>query len=428
MIELFSTLKNKASRKIFQQKCNDILLVMIIISVPISIKLSNYITFILAFNWLIYVISFKEEKLLAKNRNSVLINIAPFLFCVLSLLYSTQVRVGLHNIEKLLPLLAFPVIINTIDTRKDYTFFLRVFSIFILLMSLTCFCYALYNFFFVAESQQVLVGDFFNRIPSRWNAMTNINLMRPFLINPIYMSLYVSFAIFVVLSGKFVDGFVKSLVVVFLIIFQFLIGSRIGLFAFFFALIVFVLQIGNKQRRFYFSIFASLVFVASIVLILLNPILKKRFVSDLAMLRPPKTVEGWNALNIRLAIWDCSWEVSKESPVVGYGIKGHEAVRAACYQEKYTFHGPYGTKLNSHNQFIEFALVGGPLLLGLFVAQIVYSARIALANGAKLHLIFIFLFAITCCGESLLETQKGIVFFALFNSLFIYYKGKETNV
>jgi len=68
------------------------------------------------------------------------------------------------------------------------------------------------------------------------------------------------------------------------------------------------------------------------------------------------------------------------------------------------------------------------LLLGLFIAQLAYSSRIAVANGAKLHLIFIFLFAITSCGESLLETQKGIVFFALFNSLFIYYNRKETNV
>ena len=165
----------------------------------------------LAFNWLIYVISFREE-FLAKNRSSVLINIAPFLICVLTLLYTKELKGGLHNIEKFLPLLAFPVIFNTIDSRKDQSFFLKVFSICMLLMSVTCFCYGLYNFAFVDESQQVLVGDFFNRVPSRWNAMTNKNLMRPFLINPIYMSLYVSFAMFVVLSGRFVNGLVKSLI------------------------------------------------------------------------------------------------------------------------------------------------------------------------------------------------------------------------
>jgi O-antigen ligase len=426
MIELFSTLKDKSYRKIFQQKCNDVLLVMVIVLFPLSIKFSNYAIFMLAFNWLIYIISFKEK--FPKNRRSVLINIAPFLICVLTLLYAPELKAGLHNIEKLLPLLAFPVILNTIDTRRDYTFFLKVFSICILLMSVTCFCYGLHNFIFVDENQQVLVGDYFNRVPGRWNAMTNLNLMRPFLINPIYMSLYVSFAIFVVLSEKFVNGFVKSLLVIFLIIFQFLIGSRIGLFAFFFALIVFVLQIGSKERRFYFSIFAFLVLIASVVLIFVNPVLKKRFVSDLAILSPPENVEQWNALNIRVAIWNCSWEVFKQSPILGYGVNGQYAARAACYKEKYTFHGPYGTALNSHNQYIEFALVGGPLLLGLFIAQMVYSSRIAAANGAKLHLIFIFLFAITSCGESLLETQKGIVFFVLFNSLFIYYKGKERNV
>jgi len=50
----------------------------------------------------------------------------------------------------------------------------------------------------------------------------------------------------------------------------------------------------------------------------------------------------------------------------------------------------------------------------------VLPAIIAFRNQNILHLMFIALFALLCVTESALEVQKGIAFFSLFNSLFLF--------
>ncbi len=429
MVELFSFFKNirKYNRVEFHENLNDSLLAFILIAMPLSIKVTNYILFLLALNWLLYFIVVRKKRMVPKGFLSIAINIAPFLFAVISLVYCMELIKGLHAIEKFLPLLAFPVILATMGTKKDKQFFLRIFAFTLLLISITCFIYGLYNFIFVAENKQLLVGDFFNSVQTRWNALTNVSLMRPFSINPIYMSLYVSLAFYILLFEKFSSRIVKVLVICFLVLFQFLVGSRIGLFAFFIALIVVLFQLRTINNKLYFSVFASLIFVLSVIIIFLNPVLKKRFITDLSAVYPSETVEGWNALNIRVAIWDCSLNSIERSPIWGYGVSSQYAVREKCYTKNYSFYGPYGTDLNSHNQYLEFALIGGVLLLALFIVQLAYSIKTAIRTRSRLHLIFIVLFVVICCGESLLETHKGIVFFALFNSLFIYSKNSETN-
>ena len=163
-------------------------------------------------------------------------------------------------------------------------------------------------------------------------------------------------------------------------------------------------------------------------MIIVNPVLEKRFIDDMQAFSPPEKIEDWNALNIRVAIWDCSLTDFKHAPVWGYGLGDQYVIREGCYKEKYTFYGPYGTSLNSHNQYLEFMLIGGTVLLVLFLWQLGYSFKTAIDSGHRLQLIFLILFAVTCFGESLLETHKGIVFFALFNTLFIYTRSTEPNV
>jgi len=429
MVESFSFLKKIQKRRaeVFQQNLSDYLIAFIILFLPFSLKFTNYLLFVLALNWLIYVVFILQRKV-PGNILSPAINIAPFIFSAISLIYCNDIIKGLHTIEKYLPLLSFPVILFTIGTQRNITFFFKVFGFTILSMAVVCFINGMYNLFFLADTDQVLVGDFFNRIQSKWNALTSTNLMRPFSINPIYMSLYVSFAFYIFLFKKFTSWIVKGGIILFLILFQLLIGSRIGLLAFFFTLIIPLFQMQKTRSRLYFLIFGAAIIMISITSIFINPVLKKRYISDLSAISTPETVEGWNALNIRVAIWKCSLQEIVKSPILGYGVSSQYDARDKCYKASYSFYGPFGTHLNSHNQYLEYTLIGGVILLTLFLIQLGYSLRIALRNGSNLHLIFMILIIITCLGESPLETHKGIVFFALFNSLFIYGKSTESDV
>lgn len=401
----------------------DLLLSLVLIALPFSIKLTNGILLVLIASWL-YAEKNTLKKYFYKEARSIVILLIPFLFILVSSFYSaSSFLTKWHAIEKYFPLAAFPIIFGTLSIRKNDDFLLEIFASVILCICIVNFSFGLYNFFVIPEGEQLLVGDNYNKIPSKWNALSNTVLMRPFSINPIYMSLYISFAVLVVLFESRRKLEIKIPVLIFLVVFQLLAGSRIGLLAFFITVggIVFLI----KRRRLKMLALSSLVLsiLALVIIIHLNPVLKKRYTSDIISADLPRDVSGWNGLSIRRAIWICSYNLFLESPYVGYGVAFESAIRERCYQ-KYSFYGPFGTNLNSHNQYLEFSLIGGAMLLCLFLFQLGYSGWLAVKSNSVLHLMFLALFVLTCFGESVLEVHKGIVFFAYFNSMFCFPKRK----
>ncbi|MEK6780175.1 MAG: O-antigen ligase family protein [Bacteroidota bacterium] len=353
---------------------------------------------------------------LIKNFRSILVLTLPFLFIFVSLSYSTFLAEGLKAIEKYIPLLVFPLFLGSKAVNKNHFFFPRIFSLTILLICIICLSFGLYIFFTVSADNQVIIGDYFNGVVTKWNALTNDNLTKPFQINPIYLAMYVSFSIFIFVLDDFLRPWVRVLIVIFLVIFQLLLGSRIGLFSFVVTLMIFFFL--NQKK--YFAIWFVVAFLVLLIsTICLNPVLKERYINDVISFTPPKDVSGWNAINIRYVIWDCSLESFSKSPIIGYGAGTQFLRREQCYAN-YSFYGPFGTDFNSHNQYLEYLLIGGIVLLMLFLSQLCYSFRAAFKSGSWLHLLFLVIFITTCLGESLLETHKGIVFFALFNSIFIF--------
>lgn len=401
---------------------SDILLTGILIFLPASIRITNYFLLLLA---LLFVLTLNRSKLRkltsAQVRTPLLISILPFLYIILSLTYSSDVPRGWKAIETYLPLLAFPIIFSTLETRNRPVFFLRAFACVILAMCVICTTYALYNFFFLPEGNQLTVGDSYSAVHSRWNALSNTSLMEPFDISPIYMSLYVSFALFICVTEQSIKTSWKIVLVAILIVFQLLASSRIGIAALLLSGCASIFIFREKLRAYYKPI--AVVFVITVtslvLLVFYNPVLEKRLMGDLSKFDIPEDVSGWNGINIRTAVWTCSIQLFKESPVIGYGTGSLSEVRQACYKN-YSFYGPFGDDLNCHNQYFDFGLTGGACLLILFLGLLGYSFWDGMKKQSPLQMIFVMLFIITCLGESLIETHKGVVFFCFFNSLFLF--------
>ena len=381
--------------------------------VPFSIQITNF--FLIAY----FVLSFATADLSALknnirlNKTRILVNIAPFLFCVLSLIYTSSLSDGSFAIEKYLPLLALPLIFFSRDSI-DYKWFLYTFSFSIFALCLISFLFNSYHFF-VLHDNTALVGDDYNHIITSWNAFADENLVRPFDISPIYLSLYISFSLMV-----FYFYFSRSAIIIsiqlFLLVYIILLGSRIGLAALLVTAFMLFFKISKKSLKYYYGILS--VSALLIISVLLNPILKKRYIEDFNF-SFPSDVSGWNAVNLRLSIWKCSMESFLKKPFIGYGTGGQWTVRDNCYQSN-SWYGHFGgINLNSHNQYLEYLLIGGGALFGLFIIQLLYSLRYAIKNNDILHLGFLITFIVVCCGESLLERHMGIVFFSLFNSIFL---------
>ncbi len=389
------------------------LLAAFVITFPFSVRASNILMSVLAAE-LVLTRPFDAFRCLNDNRKVFFISILIFCGIVVCWLYSPQ---PIKVLEKHLPLIVLPLIFATAEKEMIDPRLALYFAYSVLAMAIVSFVFGLYNFIFIDSDNHVIIGDNFNRVVSRWNVLTNKALMRPFIINPIYMSLYVSFALMIFFMSSLARP-AKFAAICFLILYQFLIGSRIGMAAFLITSFFIGFWFVRERRRMVLVVLLGVVAVSSIV-ILANPVLKRRFFTDMTALVPASTVDGWNALNIRVAIWDCSLDLAAERLFFGYGTAGQYSPREACYVERYTFFGPYGDNLNSHNQYLECVLAGGLFLLTLFLLQIGYSVKMAWRQPDGLYIAFLGLFLITCLGESLLETHKGIVFFSFFNAYFL---------
>jgi len=77
------------------------------------------------------------------------------------------------------------------------------------------------------------------------------------------------------------------------------------------------------------------------------------------------------------------------------------------------------TGYNLHNQYVEIFIKSGIIGLIVFMVWIIIFFKEAL-NRKKMYFFFLLIFFTSALTESNLEVHRGIVFFALFNSLFFF--------
>jgi len=83
-----------------------------------------------------------------------------------------------------------------------------------------------------------------------------------------------------------------------------------------------------------------------------------------------------------------------------------------------------GLEYDPHNQYLQTWLELG--LAGLFALLLCIFAPLFRPNVEQSYVAFILIFSLMCLTESIGERQKGIVFFTLFQSLFLAFEKKST--
>ena len=105
--------------------------------------------------------------------------------------------------------------------------------------------------------------------------------------------------------------------------------------------------------------------------------------------------------------------------IFGYG-EGFSGVELNKLYKNKGYEQLENKNLNSHNQFLQcfldHGLIGG--------CTIIFFTIIMLSKSLKtkdyLYSLFLILITINFLTESILETQSGVVFFAVFNTLFFF--------
>ena len=126
----------------------------------------------------------------------------------------------------------------------------------------------------------------------------------------------------------------------------------------------------------------------------------------------------YNSTTGRLEIWKESLEILQDNWFIGTGTGDVKDELMKTY-EKHQFHYALEKKLNAHNQFLQIWLtlgIVGLLLLIWSLALPIYRLK---SQGQPLFALFALVIILNSMTESILEVQKGVLFFVFFYSLLV---------
>jgi O-antigen ligase len=403
-----------------------------IVTLPFSIRINSLSIILLSLAWILHG-SFKD-KISRLNKPLFFLFISLYLIHVMGLLWTSNLRQGFWELEKKLSLFVLPIIFATTQrlSTEDKNKILKYFVFSCVAASLVCLCFAFYR--------TVNTGAFFEFDPLSnyttyyffYDGLSNV------LLQSMYFSLYVVFAIFIVLRKIVKDWNLLSrpkltlhlALAGYLFMFMFLLSTRIMTFAFLFIIVCYLIfEVVIVRRKIIAGVFFSLLIVATTFgVIYFIPTVKQRFQelvdSSYSFKNDPdnnKNLAGkLDGVKMRMAKWYFALEAGKDSWLFGKGTGDDEDALLATYLKNNFMEG-YIPKYNAHNQYLQTWLGLGVFGLFILLSNLIFPLYLALKQKQFLYLVFLILILFLCATESMLCRQYGVVFYSYFNSFFAFH-------
>lgn len=332
-----------------------------------------------------------------------------------SLLYTDNREAGLEKISQGASLVVFPLvlfIVNPPISRRGWRLLGATFL-------LACAGQALMMnyYFFVASGFEVpFASDSFNNLPFR-SAVYEAGYGE---YHPTYVALWYAFGMYLALEfgpgGNRVSRILVYALFVLLGATVLLLASRIGAIGAALSVFLYIMQRTSGARRWLFL--AVLVGLSGSAVVLV-PSIRARFVREFQVTEwAPPVGERHNSVNLRIGTYRCVGEIFSAHPFAGVGIGDVQDALDRCYSGYDT--NAYSLRnYNTHNYYFHVLLACG--LAGLFYFLFLLFRCLALAfrSADKAYQVFLILCITFMLFENLLSRFHGVLFFAIFNSVFI---------
>ena len=405
------------TRELFHRNASQAILAGIFLLIFFSIPITNILVILYVLNWLagnsLKTWSWQKRDWL------VLLIISPWILELVSVLYSTDMVNGLHQVEKRIALLAIPIItLHSADNAvKDRVAVFRMATICTVLVTLYCLLVALYNVLFHSFKM------------AYWEDFT-----QPIIFDPAYVSLMINIVSIWIIC-KLIWEWISlsssrkilylSLIAYFGVI-TFLLASKLHGVIFIAIVIIGVVLI---YRRHVVSWKASVLIVALLFAVgfsVSKSEIKDRYahISNFTIPSFDAPDEEFNELTLRFAIFKCATYIIKENPAFGTGVGDVMAELESVYR-KVDFKFGYNNSYDPHNQYLRVCLGTGSVGLVLFLATLVTVFYMAIRSGDWLLGSCMIVFCISFLFESVLERHSGIMIYAFFHSVLVF--GTDNN-
>jgi O-antigen ligase len=344
----------------------------------------------------------------------VLLPAAVYLLNFAGLLYSPDKKEALNIAGRQAALVVLPVLLglNTGIIKQYKQQLLDVFAVGIVIAVLYLFADA----FRILRYYHLPFSSLFSV------TFMNHNFCRPIGIHATYLSMYVAFAMVILVAGlqgkKGVWLYVRIAAVLLLSIGLLQLSSRAVFIAVLLIaniIIPLMLVAASKRRRYLFiSLTATTLLLVSFFSI---DAFRMRYIYDLKTDLAGQRVKN-ELVESRMERWAVAAEIVKAAPLFGHGSGAEQQLLQDKYYEK-KMYGSFLNEFNAHNQYLYYLICFGAagLLLYLFV---LYRAAV-LAWGQKdvVFAAFMVLIVVVSVSENVLNLNKGVFFFAFFLPLFI---------
>ena len=247
---------------------------------------------------------------------------------------------------------------------------------------------------------------------SGWSGLSYSALGEPLHFHPTYFALYLNFAIFWALDGVQKDQLPGGAALIFILLalgFVGLLAARMQwLILILIGAVTFLVYMKRKAMLGRGLLLASLGIVLVGALLWSVPATRQRI---------DRAISEWKAdsatPNVRLDLWRGSLIAWKTAPVAGQGVGGAQAKLMEAY-ETINCRECVEEEHNAHNAYLQTLVEGGLVGLLLFLAMLFVPLFYPDLRQNAIFLLFLALFMLSIITESMLDTQRGTMFFGFF--------------
>ncbi len=338
-----------------------------------------------------------------------------FFLSLAGMIWSSDKKEALKDLEKQLTIILFPVIFSIagLDWQQYKTRLLKLFG-------LTSVLTVLYLY---ADAIHIIL---YNKLPltSLFSmAFLNHNFSGPVGIHATYLSMYVALSIALFLHlflnekrNKYRLLYAVAIGILLAGLLQ--LASRSVLIATIILVIPgFPLFMPKRIQRFRFIAVSVLILLIAILGITKIDSLKKRYVRDFKDDLTQASINN-EILEPRIIRWHYAIELIKHSPVIGYGSGSEKRLLKEKYFETKLYNS-YLNELNAHNQYLSILLKSGIAGLIIFLLTLIFGFAMAWLNRDIVFAGFMVIISIVSFSENILDMNKGIFFYAFFFSFFV---------
>jgi O-antigen ligase len=391
-------------------------LIGVAIFLPWRTFITNMLIIASAAAWVLYIKNNKEY--FREARFFILLLTLVYIVEVLGMIHTDNISYGLHRLESKLSLIVFPLIVLGSGLNKIHIG--RILTAFVastVAASLYLTCYAVAKL--VSDGRPF--SDFITN-PEYSNVALTEPLQR---IHPTFLTLFICLALFVTTDYVRVNHRRYWLigVNVFLVLFAVQLASRAGYAALVCTLVFIGFGLIGLKRKWLLVFYSSLIIATVSASVFFLPSVKSRLVDT--VIEADINKEQMNSVTYHFRAWTCSIESWLNNHILfGHGTGDEVDTITKCYHEKQWL----GYGHDAHNEFLSSLVKHGLVGLVTLLVSFFYPFFLAFKYRNLRYVAFLTIVLISFLAESMLRGQTGLVFFTLFNSLFLKEMLLQNNV